>query len=173
MSRLKGWSWNRSDTAQSHWLSGLYPSSRILNTRKRNVSGTGSISGFRWKEGDIYSVGDLSKGPQQMSPYPNLKMETEPASETLLPSYLEFRTMDKVQKPSDSECCTPSSEHFRFQIWHQIAKQTVKINYKYFVSNVCERKPKQIWETNNSDTISRLWPGLKWLNIRCKGRLSQ
>jgi hypothetical protein len=29
-------------------------------------------------------------------------------------SYLEFRTMGKVQKPGDSECCTPSSEPFRF-----------------------------------------------------------
>jgi hypothetical protein len=29
-------------------------------------------------------------------------------------SYLEFRAMDKVQKPSGSECCTPSSEPFRF-----------------------------------------------------------
>jgi hypothetical protein len=29
-------------------------------------------------------------------------------------SYLEFRTLDKVHKPGDSECCTPSSELFRF-----------------------------------------------------------
>jgi hypothetical protein len=29
-------------------------------------------------------------------------------------SYLEFQTMDKVQKPSDSEHYTPSSEPFRF-----------------------------------------------------------
>jgi hypothetical protein len=29
-------------------------------------------------------------------------------------SYLEFRTTDKAHKPSDSECCTPSSEAFRF-----------------------------------------------------------
>jgi hypothetical protein len=29
-------------------------------------------------------------------------------------SYLEFWTMDKVQKPSGSECYTPSLEPFRF-----------------------------------------------------------
>jgi hypothetical protein len=29
-------------------------------------------------------------------------------------SYLEFRTMDKVRKTSDSQCCTPKSEPFRF-----------------------------------------------------------
>jgi hypothetical protein len=32
-------------------------------------------------------------------------------------SYLEFRTMDKVHKPSDSECYTPSSEPFRFYFY--------------------------------------------------------
>jgi hypothetical protein len=29
-------------------------------------------------------------------------------------SYLEFRTMGKVHKPSDSECCAPKSEPYRF-----------------------------------------------------------
>jgi hypothetical protein len=28
--------------------------------------------------------------------------------------YLEFWTVVKVQKPSNSECCTPPSEPFRF-----------------------------------------------------------
>jgi hypothetical protein len=27
--------------------------------------------------------------------------------------FIEFRTMDKVQKPSSNECYTPSSESFR------------------------------------------------------------
>jgi hypothetical protein len=38
-----------------------------------------------------------------MSPFPHMKMETDPVSETLFSSYLEFRTMDKVLKSSDSE----------------------------------------------------------------------
>jgi hypothetical protein len=29
-------------------------------------------------------------------------------------SYLEIQALDKVNKPSDSECYTPSSEKFRF-----------------------------------------------------------
>jgi hypothetical protein len=33
---------------------------------------------------------------------------------TFLLVYLRFRTVDKVQKPINSECCTPSSESFRF-----------------------------------------------------------
>jgi hypothetical protein len=49
-----------------------------------------------------------------MSPFPPLKTETDPVSETLFSSYLEFRTMDKVQKPTHSECYTPSSEPVRF-----------------------------------------------------------
>jgi hypothetical protein len=31
-------------------------------------------------------------------------------------NYLEFRTMDKVQKPSDSECYAPSSEPFKIYL---------------------------------------------------------
>jgi hypothetical protein len=34
---------------------------------------------------------------------PHLRTEADTVSETLF-FYLEFRTMDKVQKPSDSEC---------------------------------------------------------------------
>jgi hypothetical protein len=43
----------------------------------------------------------------------HLKTEIDPVSETLFASYLEFLTMEKVWKPSDSECYTPSSEPFR------------------------------------------------------------
>jgi hypothetical protein len=46
----------------------------------------------------------LSKGPNRVSSFPHLKTETDPVSETLFSSYLEFRKMDKVQKHSDSEC---------------------------------------------------------------------
>jgi hypothetical protein len=42
---------------QNYWVSGLRPSSGILNTRKHNVSETGSVSILRWGEGDTYSVG--------------------------------------------------------------------------------------------------------------------
>jgi hypothetical protein len=52
----------------------------------------------------------LSTGPNRAFPCPHLKTETDPVSETLFSSYLEFRTMDKVHKPSGSECYTPSSQ---------------------------------------------------------------
>jgi hypothetical protein len=45
----------------------------------------------------------LSKGPNRVSIFPHLKTETDPVSETFC-SYLEFRTMDKDYRPSDSEC---------------------------------------------------------------------
>jgi hypothetical protein len=32
----------------------------------------------------------------------------------VFPTYLEFWTMNKVHKPSNSECYTPQSEPFRF-----------------------------------------------------------
>jgi hypothetical protein len=51
-----------------------------------------------------------------VSPSPHLKKETAPVSETLFSSYLEFRTMDKLLKPSDSESYTPSSETFKLYL---------------------------------------------------------
>jgi hypothetical protein len=42
---------------QNYWVSGLCPPSGILNTRKRDVSQTGSVSVLRGGEGDTYSVG--------------------------------------------------------------------------------------------------------------------
>jgi hypothetical protein len=47
-------------------------------------------------------------------PSPHLSTETDPVSKTLFSSYLECWTMDKAQKPSNSECYTPSSESFSF-----------------------------------------------------------
>jgi hypothetical protein len=44
-------------------------------------------------------------------PSPHLMTETDLVSETAC--LLEYRTMGKVQKPSDPECYTPSSEPFR------------------------------------------------------------
>jgi hypothetical protein len=42
---------------QNYWVSGLCPSSGILNTGKHKVSETGSVSVFRSGQGDTYSVG--------------------------------------------------------------------------------------------------------------------
>jgi hypothetical protein len=54
---------------QSHWVSGHCLTSGILNTSKHNVSGSGSVSIFRWGEGDTYSVGSLKKSqPQSLDP---------------------------------------------------------------------------------------------------------
>jgi hypothetical protein len=38
---------------QNHWVSGLCPSSGILNSREHNVSETGSVSVLRWERGVI------------------------------------------------------------------------------------------------------------------------
>jgi hypothetical protein len=42
-------------------LLGVRTLSRILNTRKHNVSENGSVSVPRWEGGDTYSVGSLRK----------------------------------------------------------------------------------------------------------------
>jgi hypothetical protein len=48
---------------------------------------------------------------EEMSPTSHLRTETDPVSETLCS--LEYRTMDNVQKPSNSEYYTPPLEPFR------------------------------------------------------------
>jgi hypothetical protein len=52
---------SRRNNAQNYWGSGLCPSSGFLKIKKRNVSETGSVSVFRWREEDIYSVGSPRK----------------------------------------------------------------------------------------------------------------
>jgi hypothetical protein len=65
-------------------------------SREHDVSETGSVSVLRC-----------------LLPY-HLRTETDPVSET---SYsLEYQTMDKVQKPSNSVWYTPSSEPFRIYL---------------------------------------------------------
>jgi hypothetical protein len=49
---------------ENYWVSGLCPSSGILNTRK-HVSETGSVSVLRGREGDTYYVGSLRKSRPQ------------------------------------------------------------------------------------------------------------
>jgi hypothetical protein len=63
---------------QNHWVWGLCPSSRTLNYGAE----TGSVSAFRWREEDIYSVGSLRNSWSQLSmtsksgfKYPGQKME--------------------------------------------------------------------------------------------------
>jgi hypothetical protein len=57
---------------------------------------------------------DLSKGPIRVGVFLPLPEDGNRSSvqlpKRLFSSYLEFRTIGKVQKPSDSECYTPSSE---------------------------------------------------------------
>jgi hypothetical protein len=49
----------------------------------------------------------------------DLKTETDPVSETLCSSvFLEYRTMDKVQKPNSPECYIPSWEPFKVYQLH-------------------------------------------------------
>jgi hypothetical protein len=47
------------DKLRNCWLFGLCPSSDIVDTRKHNVSETGSVSVLRWGGGGTYIVGSL------------------------------------------------------------------------------------------------------------------
>jgi hypothetical protein len=80
-----------------------FPSSGILETRKHDVSETGSVSVLRWKGGeDTYSVGPLWKANlNHWTPF-HLRIETDPVSETSC--FLVSRIPDdgKVKKNSNS-----------------------------------------------------------------------
>jgi hypothetical protein len=115
---------------QNLWAFGLFPLSGILeNTTFRKLDLFPS-SGEGGGE-DTYSVGPLrkswsqsisitglrlahSKGPNWVgvfSPHLHLRTKTDPVSETSCS--LECQTMEKVRKPTNSVCYTPSSEPFR------------------------------------------------------------
>jgi hypothetical protein len=61
----------------------------------------------------------LSKGPNRVGvslPSPEDGNRSSFLNVVFLLSYLEVRAMNKVHKPSDSECYTPSSESFRIEL---------------------------------------------------------
>jgi hypothetical protein len=96
---------------QNYWMSGLSPSSGILNKGKHSVSETGSVSASGEGSETSTLLGPLEKVNLNHSP------PHEDGNRSSLPKrcvflYLEFRAMDKVQKPSNSGCYTPSSKSF-------------------------------------------------------------
>jgi hypothetical protein len=89
------------------WVFGFRPSSIIIKTTEHNVSTTGSVSVLRW-------------GGRHLHCWLPQKQLTSPGDgnrssfwNTAFSSFLEYQMMDKVQKPSYSECYTTSSEPFR------------------------------------------------------------
>jgi hypothetical protein len=86
---------------QNHWISGLRPSSGFLNTRKNVVLETGSVPSWGEKWRHLLGSVARAKGPNRVGvSLPHLSTETSSSRKVV---YLEFRTMDKVQTPSDSQ----------------------------------------------------------------------
>jgi hypothetical protein len=70
----------------------------------------------------------FSKGPKWVDVSLFLTLGWKhPVSKTLFSNYLEFRTMVKVHKPSDSECYAPTLEPFRFYLSPLIKVQRAKM----------------------------------------------
>jgi hypothetical protein len=125
--------WNRNYIPLDYWVFGLCPSSSILtNTafRKQDLFPSSSDG-----VGDTYSVVSVSKiNPNHWTmshwaylllrdstdwhPLPHLRTETDPVSE--MSCLLEYLTMEKVQKSSNPECYTASSEPYRIdsELYH-------------------------------------------------------
>jgi hypothetical protein len=91
---------------QNQWDFGLCPSSGILETKKHNISETGSVS---------FLMLVLSKGPKREGDFFRSLEDRNRTSfrNVVFYSYLELRTIVKVHKLSDFECYTPTSEPFR------------------------------------------------------------
>jgi hypothetical protein len=103
--------------------SGLCPSSGIHNTRK-NVSETGSVS-VLGQEGKTPTL----LGPLKRSNF-NHWMETDLVSETLCFLAFIIPDVDKVHKPINSECYTPSSEPFRLYMCWGVSRQRTRLSHR-------------------------------------------
>jgi hypothetical protein len=73
--------------------------------------------------------------PQVRGKTPTLLVRLERAnlnqiSETLCILFLEYRTMDEVQKTSNSDCYTPSSGHFRIYLFWILFKTAFEVSWK-------------------------------------------
>jgi hypothetical protein len=77
---------------QNYWVLGLYPSSRILGNRGHDVSEIGSVSIFRWERKTPTQLGSLDRANPTHCQFPKRRVLY----------CLEFRTMEKVQEPSNS-----------------------------------------------------------------------
>jgi hypothetical protein len=96
---------------------------RYSRKHKHDVSEIGSVSVLRWKgEKTPTQLGPLEranlnhwiKGPNSVGVFfPFTWGRKHPLSETSCFYSLEYRTMEKVQKPSNSVCYRPPSEPFR------------------------------------------------------------
>jgi hypothetical protein len=60
---------------QNYWISGLCPSSGILNTRKHNVSEIGSVSVLRWGEGYSPSFRNVCAPPARIYTVDKLRVQ--------------------------------------------------------------------------------------------------
>jgi hypothetical protein len=75
-----------------------------------------------------------------MSPCPHLGTKIDKSFQNVVfSSHLEFPTMDKVHKSSDSECYAPSSEHFRLHLTVRVSSQLqISLNFVYVTYRVID-----------------------------------
>jgi hypothetical protein len=106
---------------QNCWVYGLCPSSGILNTGKHLFENwicfRPPVSGGRKLHTGVQRLRlDLSEGLNRVGASLSSPEDGNGYSSrnAVFFRYLEFWTMDKVEKPSNFECFTPSSEFFRF-----------------------------------------------------------
>jgi hypothetical protein len=104
---------------KNYWVFGLFPSSGNLQNRKHDVSETGSVSVLKWE----------GKTPTQLVLLERANFNQWGRKQFQFPKrrvfyFIENRTIEKAQKPSNSVCYTPSSEPFRIYIFMKLGVST-------------------------------------------------
>jgi hypothetical protein len=120
----------------------------IKKTRVRNTSKTGPV--IQWLRLD------LTKGTNRVgvSPWPENRNRSS-FRNVIFSSYLEYRTMDRVHKPSVSECYAPSSEPFRLYLLSETISCVVLLfSGSHFPCWVCSIR----------------WQDCRWMNRSGLGR---
>jgi hypothetical protein len=108
----------------------------------------------------------LSKGSNRLSPSPSLKTERDALSETLFSSYSTLRTVDKAQKPSDSERCNcgwnwrKTADPFRADLHASLDPYPAQLTGNPIYSYICVIEHSQqlsqnkfLRQTNTSDAL--------------------
>jgi hypothetical protein len=102
---------NKWISSHHHCVTGLCPSSLILNARKQDVSEVGSASIIRWVEGDTNFVGSLRKSwPQSLAQGPTVQFIPLLSSpddrnrssfrNVVFSGWYKYLTMDKSWSPT-------------------------------------------------------------------------
>jgi hypothetical protein len=121
----------------------------VHRLKTHNVSKTGSVlvlSRTKPLEVSSFKRTQLSRCPSSL----HLRTKTDPVFETLC--FLEYQTMDKVQKRRRPDCNTPSSEPFGIYLMSCLTGWRLVHEYRCSITDIHKRvasATRNDWDTNH------------------------